>query len=221
MKKVLVTLMLAAACFAAMAQDVKDSLWDEDEKISVQLGQSKWELSPVLGATYNYSLRAPEGLSNSGWGLDLSLLEMHWNGWKGGALTLGILDVNFDWQYLLKGQAFDGKGGIGPALDGRGHRTDFTFGFPVGINQQFGSKFGISLIAVPGIGFYTYRNKYIKDDIRHVDTLYPTKGRVGFRLNLKGILWYGDFGVVIRYQPIPSPDLNTNLLSVGFALRSN
>ena len=221
MKKIIVSVMMAAICLSAAGQDIKDSVWEDDNNMNVQIGESKWELSPVIGATYNYSLNAPEGLSNSGWGLDLDLLEMQWNGWKGGSITLGILDFNIDWQYLLKGQAFDGKGGILPALDGKGHRADFSFGFPVGINQQFGRNFGISLIAVPGIGFYTYRNVNIVDGVRHLDTLYPTSGRVGFRLNLKGIIWYDDFGIVFRYQPLASKDMGTTVLSVGFALRSN
>ena len=220
MKKIFAVLLLAAACTGAMAQDAKDSIWNEDKEINVKIGDSKWEISPVLGATYNYSFNAPYGLSNSGWGLDLSLLEMQWNGWKNGSLTLGILDVNFDWQYLQKGNKFDGLGGINPALDGKGCRADFTFGFPVGINQQFGKNFGISLIAVPGVGFFTYRNEYIAAGVHHKDLLYPTNDRVSFRLNLKAIIWYDDFGVMLRYQPLASSDLKTNIFSVGIALRS-
>ena len=220
MKKIFAILLLAATCTGAMAQGVKDSLWDEDKDINVKIGNSKWEISPVLGATYNYTLNAPAGLSSSGWGLDLSLLEMQWKGWKSGSLTLGILDVNFDWQYLQKGFSFNGVGGIIPALDGSGHRADFTFSFPVGINQQLGKNFGFSLIAAPGIGFFTYRNEYISAGVHHKDLLYPTNDRVSFRLNLKAILWYDDFGVLVRYQPLASSDLKVNVLSFGIALRS-
>ena len=219
MKKIIATLLLAAACTCAFGQSVKDSIWDDDDH-KISLGDSKWDLGATFGVTYNYSFNAPSGLSNSGLGLDLSLFEMQWNGWKGGSLTLGILDFIFDWQFLLKGNAFTGTdGGIVPAADGKGYRSDVTFGFPVGINQQFGKDFGISLIAVPGVGLYRYNNDYILAGVHHEDSLYPTKGRVGFRLNLKAIIWYNDFGVLVRYQPLASPDMNTTVLSVGIALR--
>lgn len=222
MKKFFVTLMLAAACTCAMAQSVKDSAWNDDKDLSVKIGDSKWEISPTFGFTYNYSFNAPTGLSNSGFGMDLSLLEMQWKGWDSGAVSVGILDMIFDWQYLLKGNAFTGtNGGITIAADGKGFRSDTTFGFPVGINQQFGKDFGISLVAVPGIGFYSYKNTYNAMGVHHEDILYPTKGRVGFRLHLKATIWYDDFGVIVRYQPLASPDMNTTLLSIGIAFRSN
>ena len=222
MKKIFVTLMLAAACTCAMAQSIKDSLWDDDKDLNVQIGDSKWEMSPTFGFTYNYSFNAPAGLSNSGWGMDISLLEMQWKGWKSGSITLGIFDFMVDFQFLAKGFAFDGisVGGIIPANEGKGHRTDFTFGFPVGINQQFGRDFGISLIAVPGIGFYTYKNNYVANGVQHKDTLYPTSGRTSFHLHLKATIWYSNFGVIVRYQPLASKDMNTTTLSVGIALRS-
>ena len=226
MKRIIVTLMLAAACTCAMAQSVKDSLWDDDKDIkdlNVKIGESKWEINPTFGFTYNYSFNAPAGLSASGWGMDFSLLEMQWHGWKSGSITLGILDFLVDFQFLQKGFSFDGitAGGIAPALDGKGQRTDFAFGFPVGINQQFGEEFGISLIAVPAIGFYTYKNNYNASGFHHSDTLYPRNKRVGFSLDLKATLWYGNIGVLARYQPLATPDMNTTILSVGIAFRTD
>ena len=223
MKRIIVTLMLAAACTCAMAQSIKDSLWDNDKDINVKIGDSKWEVNPTFGFTYNYSFNAPNGLSNSGWGMDFSLIEMQWNGWKSGSITLGIFDFMIDFQFLQKGFAFDGitVGGITPANEGKGHRTDFTFGFPVGINQQFGKDFGISLLAVPGFGVYTYKNNYYANGFRHNDTMSPRNKSVGFRLDLKATLWYGDFGVLVRYQPLATQDMNTTVLSVGIAFRSN
>lgn len=223
MKRIIVTLMLAAACTCAMAQSIKDSLWDSDKDINVKIGDSKWEVNPTFGFTYNYSFNAPAGLSNSGWGMDFSLFEMQWNGWKSGSITLGIFDFMIDFQFLQKGFAFDGLtvGGIALANEGKGHRTDFTFGFPVGINQQFGKDFGISLLAVPGFGVYTYKNSYNANGFRHNDTLSPRNQRVGFRLDLKATIWYGDFGVLVRYQPLATQDMNTTVLSVGIAFRSN
>ena len=52
------------------------------------------------------------------------------------------------------------------------------------------------------------------------EALSPKDGHVGFRLNLKAVIWYSDFGVVLRYQPIASKDLNTTLLSVGVIFRN-
>ena len=226
MKRIIVTLMLAAACTCAMAQSIKDSLWDNDKDINVKIGDSKWEVNPTFGFTYNYSFNAPNGLSNSGWGMDFSLIEMQWNGWKSGSITLGIFDFMVDFQFLQKSFRFTPETApvmISPVADGRskGQRTDFTFGFPVGINQQFGKDFGISLVAVPGIGVYTYRNDYVESGVRHKDILYPNSKRAGFRLHLKATIWYGDFGVLVRYQPLATQDMNTTVLSVGIAFRSN
>ena len=221
MKKIFATLMLATVCTLALGQNVKDSLWDDDMKdLKSALEKTKWEPGMMMGFTYDYSFNAPNGLSNNGFGLDISLLEMKWKGWDSGSFTLGILDFIIDWQYLLKGYAFDGLGGIYPATEGKGHRADFFFGFPVGINQQFGDDFGITLQAVPGVGFYSYRNENVLGGVHREETLYPVKGRVGFRLNLKAILWYSDFGVIVRYQPLASKDMDTTMLSIGIAFRN-
>ncbi len=219
MHKFFTVLLLSLACTGAMGQ-VKDSLWDNEKKdLKIDMGDSKWDLGISFGATYNYSFNAPSGLSNSGWGLDLSLLEMRWNGWNSGSITMGILDLMFDWQYMQKGNKFSNVGVITPASDGKGYRNDFTIGFPVGINQQFGKDFGISLQAVPGIGLYGYQNEFVENGMRHRDYLYPDKGRVGFRLNLKATIWYSDFGVLVRYNPLASKDFGTTILSVGIAFR--
>lgn len=223
MRKLFTTLLLAAACTGAMAQTVKDSIWEDRD---IKIGASKWEVGVTFGATYNYNFKAPAGLSNSGFGLDLSLLEMQWHGWKGGSLTLGILDIIFDWQYLQKSYRFTPE--LAPdnlitgVNDGRskGDRFDVFFGFPIGFNQQFSKDFGISLVAAPGIGIYSYHNDYVLGGIHHNDKLYPTSGRTGFRLNLKAIIWYSDFGVIVRYQPLPSKDMGTTTLSVGIAIRN-
>ena len=227
MKRIIVSLLLAAACTCAFGQSIKDSLWDnEDKDLNMKIGDSKWELSPTMGFTYNYTLDAPAGLNNSGFGVDISLFELQWKGWNSGSITLGFLDCIMDWQFLQKGFRFTPETAplmITGVNDGRssGNRFDVSFGFPVGINQQFGRDLGISLIAVPGIGFYTYKNDYVSNGVHHEDVLYPTSGRIGFRLNLKATIWYGDFGVLVRYQPLASKDMNTTILSVGFALRSN
>lgn len=220
MKKIFASVLLALACTTVFGQAVKDSAWNDDFT-KIEFADSKWDMGLSVGATYNYSFNAPAGLSNNGWGLDLSLFEMHWKGWQNGYLTLGILDMMFDWQYLLKGNKFTGiGGGITPALDGTGHRADFQLGFPIGINQQFGKDFGISLQAVPGIGLHTYVNEYNDGfDVHHKEHMFPNKDRVGFRLNLKATLWYGDFGVLVRYNPLASKDLGTTILSVGITFR--
>lgn len=210
MKKILATLLLFAACTGAFAQKFEDPFKD-----------SKWDLGFQTGFTYNHSFNAPEGLSASGFGMEVMPIEMQWKGWKGGSLSIGILDMFFDWQYLQKGYTLTGfEGGIFLYGDGKAHRFDLTLGFPVGINQQFGKDFGISLSAVPGVGFYSYHNQYEMAGVRHKETLYPTNGHVGFRLDIKAVIWYSDFGVVVRYQPIASKDMGTTLLSVGITFRN-
>ena len=218
MRRFFTVLLLAAVCTAAMGQGVKDSLWGDVEK--PRLGNSKWDMGATMSFMYNHTLNAPSGLSNSGFGMEIAPLEMQWKGWRGGAITLGILDMMFDWQYLVKGHMFaDVSGLITPATDGKGSRFDFTLGFPVGLSQQFSRNFGISLEAIPGMGLYSYKNEYIALGARHKDRFYPLDKRVGFRLNLKATLWYDDFGVVFRYQPLASPDLNTTMFSVGISFR--
>lgn len=218
MKKIFSTLLLAAACTCAMAQTVKDSIWDDKD---IKFGTTNWEMGVTFAATYNYNFNAPALMSNSGFGLDLSLIEMQWHGWQRGYLTVGILDIIFDWQYLLKGYAFDGTGAILPHIDAKCLRSNIAFGFPLGFNQQFSKDFGISLVVVPGVDIYSYHNQFNDaSGIRHKEVLYPTKNRAGFHLDLKAILWYSDIGIIVRYQPVPTKDLGTTTLSVGIAIRN-
>ena len=218
MRKFFTVLFLCAVSTAALGQGIKDSLWGDVEK--PDFGNSKWDVGVTLSFTYNHTLNAPSGLSSSGFGLEIAPVEMQWKGWRGGAITLGILDLFFDWQYLVKGHSFaDVKGNIIPTTDGKGDRFDFSLGFPVGLSQQFSDKFGISISAVPGMGMYRYKNEYTTPDARHKDKFSPLEKRAGFRLNLKATLWYDDFGVVFRYQPLASPDLNTTMFSVGISFR--
>lgn len=210
MKKFLTILLLSAACFSAFAQKFEDPFKD-----------SKWDLGFQANFFYNYGFKAPEGLSASGFGFEIMPIEMKWQGWKGGSFSIGILDMYFDWQYLRKGYAFSGaEGVILPSVEGKGHRFDLTLGFPLGVNHQFARDFGISLSAVPGIGIYSYHNKFEKDGVMHKEALYPAKGHVGFRLDLKAIVWYHDMGIVLRYQPVASKDMGTTILSVGIAFRN-
>lgn len=210
MKKLLTSLLLSALCVSAFAQKFEDPFKD-----------SKWDLCSQMGFTYNHNFNSPAGVSASGFGMEVMPIEMQWKGWRGGSLSIGILDMFFDWQYLQKGYSFTGYAGdIVPIGEGKGNRFDLTLGFPVGINQQFSKDFGMSLSVVPGIGFYSYHNNYVMAGVRHKEALYPTEGHVGFRLNLKAVIWYSDFGVVLRYQPIASKDLNTTLLSVGVIFRN-
>ena len=210
MKKILTTLLLGTLCMSAFAQKFEDPFKD-----------TKWDMGFQWNFFYNHSFNAPDGLSPSGFGFEIMPVEMKWKGWNHGSLSIGILDLFFDWQYLQKGFAFTGsEGTIVPFTSGKGQRFDLTLGFPVGINHQFAKDFGISLSAVPGIGFYSYHNSYDFDGVRHKETLYPVKGHVGFRLNLKAVIWYSDLGVVLRYQPIVSRDMGTTMLSVGIAFRN-
>ena len=192
MKKFLTTLLLSAVCLSAFAQKIEDPFKD-----------TKWDLGFQMNFFYNHSFKAPEGLSPSGFGFEVMPIEMQWKGWKGGSLSVGILDMYFDWQYLNKGYNFTGYAGeILPVISGKGQRFDLTLGFPLGFNHQFSKDFGISLSAVPGIGFYSVGTE------------------AWMVTNLKAVIWYSDFGVVLRYQPIASKDMGTTMLSVGIAFRN-
>lgn len=221
MKKIIVSILMAALCLSAAGQQVKDSLWNGDEELSMELGDSQWEVGLQASFMYNYSLNAPAGMSPSGFGLELMPIEMRWKGWKGGFVSVGILDMFFDWQFLQKGNIFStlAPGSIVAEM-GEGRRFNFGIGFPVGISQQFGKDFGISLSAVPGLGFYSYNNKVDNENIHSEQNFYPKNNRYKFQLDLKAIIWYSDFGIIVRYSPLRAVDVNTNILSVGIALRS-
>lgn len=220
MKKILVSLMMAAVCFTAMGQDLNNDLLNDD--LSFEFGDSKWEGGAEVAFLYNASFNAPAGMSLSGFGMEIMPFEMRWKGWKGGALTLGILDMFFDWQFLQKGNSFSDVtlGQIVAVPDSDGSRFNFGLGFPVGINQQFSKDFGISLAAIPGVGWYTYNNTYDNDDFHKEASFYPKNGRVHFQLDLKAVIWYGDFGVMVRYNPLKAKDINTTILSVGLVFHS-
>jgi len=210
MKKILTILVLSAVSMSAFAQKFEDPF-----------RETRWDLDFQSSFFYNHGLNAPERVSPSGFGFEIMPIEMKWRGWKGGSLSIGILDMFFDWQYLQRGYGFTGaEGVILPAGEGKAHRFDLTLGFPLGFNHQFARSFGISLSAVPGIGFYSYHNRFEQDGVMHKETVYPTRSHVGFRLNLKATVWYHDMGVVLRYQPIASGDMGTRFLSVGIAFRN-
>ena len=220
MKKIIVSVMMAAICLSAAGQDIKDSEWGKED-LNLELGDSKWEIGIQIGFMYNYSIGAPEGMSPSGLGMELTPIEMRWNGWKGGYITVGILDMFFDWQFLQSGYNFSTitPGEIIPVM-GKGTRFNFGIGFPVGISQNFGKDFGISIAAVPALGFYNYRNTSDDNNFHIKSSFYPKKDRYKFQLDVKANIWYGNIGVVVRYSPFKAVDVNTNILSVGIAFRS-
>ena len=221
MKKIIVSIMMAALCLSAVGQEVKDSLWEGDEDFSLELGDSKWEVGLQASALYNYSLNTPAGMSTSGFGLELVPIELRWNGWKSGFFTIGLVDMFFDWQYLATDMRFDST--VSPIAivptRGKGSRFNFGVGVPVGISQNFG-KFGVSLTAIPGIGFYSYNNTYDENNYHIEETFYPRSNRYNFQLDVKMGLWYGNFGLLFRYSPMKSVDFNTTILSVGLSIRS-
>ena len=222
MKKIIVSIMMAVICLSAVGQEVKDSAWNDNDDISLELGDSKWEVGIQASFMYNYSLGAPEGMVHSGFGMELMPVEMRWKGWNKGYVTVGILDMFFDWQFLQRGNAFSTvvPGAIDPVVGSVSNRFNFGIGFPIGISQQFGKDFGISLAAVPGMGFYNYSNDVDNDDIHLEQSFYPKKNRYNFQLDVKACIWYGDFGVIVRYCPLKAKDVNTTILSVGLTFRS-
>lgn len=220
MKKIIATLLMAAACLTAMGQNLNDSLLDDDNSFS--FGNSKWEGGVSIAFMYNFAMGAPKGMSPSGFGMEIAPVEMRWNGWNGGYVTVGILDMFFDWQFLQKGNRFSVlvPGEITDFGTGTGTRFNFGLGFPIGISHQFGKDFGLSLAATPGVGWYRYSNNYDDENFHHQESFYPKENRVHFQLDVKAIIWYSDFGVIVRYNPLKAKDINTTILSVGIAFRS-
>ena len=225
MRKLFTVLMLASVCMSAAAKsDVFDFDVDKDVNISVFDKDSKWDLGLQIGFLYNYNKNTDLDLRRSGFGFELNILELRYQAWKTGYLTFGILNIYFDNQYLYKGKKFTSAGIIN-ATDGEGHLCDYSFSIPVGVTQKLGRKVGVSLYVLPGIGLVNYVSSYMDDSttvrIRHKDTIYDVDNRVDFRLDMKGVLWYGDLGLELRYRPVKAKNnwYATNIFSVGAVIR--
>lgn len=212
MRKIFATLLLAAACVSAMAQTNPANELLED---------SKWKVGAQFGFMYNFNATNVDGLNTSGFGLEIAPIVMRYEAWTGGSFTLGLLDMFFDFQYLIKGNRFVDGTLILPVKDAKGRISDISFSIPVGINQQFNEDWGISLTAAAGIGIVNFSSEYTDASYKHTDSFFNKENRVGFRLDLKANIWYQDLGLVVRYRPIAAKNnpYGANIISGGIAFR--
>ena len=210
MKKLLISLLAAAICLGASAgkKDVR------------------WDFGAYAALSYNASFPLPGRMVTSGLGFDLSLINFKIYAAPGTALSVGILDFMADFHYLRRGSMFLSDGVAARAIDdarSKAHIGDFSFSFPLGITQKFNGYWSASFFVAPGVGFISYNNDYIEGETRHRDTFYPTRGRTGFRLDVKAAVWYQDIGLVVRYRPVAFRTVengqNLQTFSIGLAVR--
>lgn len=194
MKKLFAYLILTSVCCAAFAQDENDS-------------DSRWSVGTVDSfLLYNYNIGIPEGMQGNGYGMDFNLLDVRYNAWRGGNISLGVLDLSLNYCYPDKGLSFNPDGTIlRVASDNvkKSYLNDISFTFPIGISQEFGSsKLGFSLYVAPGFGWASYYNDIVTDGIRTKVTYSRVKEKIEFRLQAKAVFWYDDLGVMLRYCPL-------------------
>lgn len=240
MKKLVALALLGILSLTAFAQTATHSYKFED---------SLFDFGGRIGISYNNVSNVPDGMSRSGLGLDFCIMDLQYRVAPNSILSLGVLDLQIDFRYLQKGNVFyasyynpqqpntslvygyldvfsDINFGNIPfilkALEdsrAKARLSDFTFSFPLGFTQKFGSRWAASLFVAPGVGLISYRNDYISGEVHHKDKFYPTKNRAGFRLDLKAVVWFEDMGLQLRYQPVgftlPNSENKNRTFSVG------
>jgi hypothetical protein len=190
--------------------------------------------------SFNSISNTPEHMSRAGLGLDLCLYQVEYQVARNTILSLGLVDLQFDFRYLKKGYTFAYQlpDGVAPASSlspdypayishseqdarAKAHMTDFAFMFPIGFTQRFSTRWSGSLYVTPGVGLVSFRNDWIEDGIHHKDHFHPTSHRAGFRLDVKALVWFEDMGLYLRYQPVGPriQEKQQNLFSLGLAFR--
>ena len=223
MKRLFAFVLAGLLCFGAAAQE-SNILQDWEEKIE---GTDDGVVTPFsyINVLYCNNLAAPEGYSRHGWGLEFSTLHLGFNPWKNGRFSVGLLDVALDFGYLVGNYQFistlDGKivtSSIAPA----GNKSQFTnvaFLFPVSYIQNFGdSKWSAALQVSPGVGISSFTNENVVNNIRTKEKLNYSRGGGYFRLNLCAMIWYDNFGFVVRYG-FPRGFQGAGVISAGLSFR--
>jgi len=212
MKKLFALAVTAIISLSALAQSSYNYYKFED---------TAWNVAGRIGISYNLVNNVPDGMSRSGLGLDLCLLEGQYMITKNSIVSLGLLDIQLDFRYLQKGNIFGSvpMGDIFKAEEdsrAKAHVRDLAFSFPFGFTQRFSSQWAASIFVAPGLGLIRYHNDYIAEDVHYHDNFYPIHARTGFRLDLRAIVWFEDMGLMVRYQPIGFNKQST--FSVGLAI---
>ncbi len=222
MKKLFFTILLCAVCFGAFAQEsaILDSWEDKIESKEDKIIST----FSYLDFTYNHNLAAPTGYNASGWGFELSFFHLGFKPWEYGRFTLGLFDMAFDFGYLLPDNSFiqvSNKIETVPNLDksNKSTYTNIAYTFPVGLIQNFGkSKWAAAFLVCPGMGWQTFRNETVIDNIRTTESFRVNRDRIYFRLDLKAMIWYDNFGFVVRYA-FPRSFQGAGVISAGLSFK--
>ena len=226
MKKVFAILAAGLLCFGAFAQE-SSILEDWEDKI--EGSQDEFVSSfAFLNFTYNNFLAAStmDGVDMHGWGLEISALHIGFNPWKNGRFTLGLFDMAFDNGYLLPNWTYVidavNKDITVAKIAPEGNKSrvlNFAFMFPIGYIQKFGdSRWSAGIFASPGFGFNSYNNEWVESNVRRSEDLNIDRGGGYFRLDLKAMIWYQNFGIVGRYT-FPKNFQGPGVVAVGLSMR--
>ena len=222
MKKLITAIAACLVYLGSFAQE--SSILDSwEDKLESKEGDVLSTFS-FLNFSYNHNLAAPAGYNASGWGFEFSFFHIGFNPWTNGRFTLGLFDMGFNFGYLLPENFFiqnSDKIEAVPCLDktNRSRYTDFSYSFPVGIIQKFGkSKWAASVLACPGIGWSTYRNESFSDNVRRTEEFRIHRANTYFRLDVKAMIWYDNFGFVVRYT-FPRGFQGAGVVSGGISLK--
>lgn len=221
MKKVFALMAAFSICFGAFAQEssILDDWSDQIESREDDFLSS----FAYTNFTYNNFLGAPEGVNRNGWGINFSVLHIGFNPWKNGRFTLGLMDMSFDFGYLLPGYNYaslDKSIALAPTvLDSKSNIVNFAYTFPVGYIHKFGkSDWSAAILVSPGIGWDRYRNQWVSNNVRYEEDLRIDRGGNYFRLDVKAMIWYNYVGVVARYC-FPKGFQGPGVVSAGISFR--
>ena len=226
MKKLFASILISAVCFGAFAQEsnILESWSDKVESSDNDI----ISYFSFLNFTYNNFLGASTigGVNMHGWGFEMSALHIGFNPWNNGRFTLGLFDMCFDFGYLLPGWDFiinpDGAivtNSIGVLENSKSQINVFAYTFPIGYIHHFGfSKWSAGIFAAPGLGWESYRNEYVQNNIKHTEKLNINRNATYFRLNVEGMIWYDNVGLVVRYA-FPKNFQGVGVISAGISLR--
>lgn len=223
MKRLFLLALVALMTASAFAQGKKHIIEDNDFDLEEAY-------NGYMSVFYNHNLGRPHGMSPSGWGLDFNLIDLRWAPGKGhSVLSASLLDLSWDVNYLQNGHLFGYTGGTANIVPASADMTrvsarllDFGLTFPLGYTYE-GDKWALGLYVAPGMSFASFQNRYIQNGWLATNDFRRDEARISFRVDVKAALWINDFGVMLRYRPLPAlredlfPTYNT--LSVGISFR--
>jgi hypothetical protein len=223
MKKLFLLALMALMTAGAFAQGGKHVIEDDDFDLEEAY-------NGYMSVFYNHNLGKPDGMSPSGWGLDFNIIDLRWAPGKGhSVLSASLCDLSWDINYLQRGHLFDYQGEKAIIKPADANMTkisarlvDFGLTFPLGYTYE-GDKWALGVYVAPGMSFASFDNSYIQNGWQRTDNFRRDEARISFRLDVKAALWINDFGVMLRYRPLPAlrEDLFPayNVISAGISFR--